>query len=58
MRGFRGAYFTLAQIIRAGLGIATIDANTRLFTATTMEDFGEAAIDPPMADVPCTALSH
>jgi len=37
-------YYTLGKIARAGLGIATIDANTRLCTATTasalMESFG------------------
>jgi ferredoxin-nitrate reductase len=42
-------YYTLGKIARAGLGIATIDANTRLCTATTasalMESFG--ADGPP-----------
>jgi ferredoxin-nitrate reductase len=44
-------YYTLGKIARAGLGIATIDANTRLCTATTasslMESFG--ADGPPGA---------
>src|SRR5919205_3142054 len=44
-------YYTLGKIARAGLGIATIDANTRLCTATTasslMETFG--ADGPPGA---------
>jgi anaerobic selenocysteine-containing dehydrogenase len=44
-------YYTLGKIARAGLGIANIDANTRLCTATTaaalMESFG--ADGPPGA---------
>jgi anaerobic selenocysteine-containing dehydrogenase len=44
-------YYTLGKIARAGLGIATIDANTRLCTATAgsslMESFG--ADGPPGA---------
>ncbi|HTM01902.1 MAG TPA: nitrate reductase [Vicinamibacterales bacterium] len=44
-------YYTLGKIARGGLGIATIDANTRLCTATTasalMESFG--ADGPPGA---------
>lgn len=44
-------YYTIGKIARAGLGIATIDANTRLCTATTgsslMESFG--ADGPPGA---------
>jgi ferredoxin-nitrate reductase len=44
-------YYTLGKIARAGLGIATIDANTRLCTATTgyslIESFG--ADGPPGA---------
>jgi anaerobic selenocysteine-containing dehydrogenase len=44
-------YYTLGKIARGGLGIATIDANTRLCTATTasslMENFG--ADGPPGA---------
>ncbi len=44
-------YYTLGKIARAGLGIANIDANTRLCTATTaaslMENFG--ADGPPGA---------
>jgi anaerobic selenocysteine-containing dehydrogenase len=44
-------YYTLGKIARAGLGIASIDANTRLCTATTasalMESFG--ADGPPGA---------
>jgi ferredoxin-nitrate reductase len=44
-------YYTLGKIARAGLGIANIDANTRLCTATTasslMETFG--ADGPPGA---------
>jgi anaerobic selenocysteine-containing dehydrogenase len=42
-------YYTIAKIARGGLGIANIDANTRLCTATTaaslMENFG--ADGPP-----------
>src|SRR4029434_5325395 len=44
-------YYTIGKIARAGLGISTIDANTRLCTATTasslMESFG--ADGPPGA---------
>jgi ferredoxin-nitrate reductase len=44
-------YYTIGKIARAGLGIATIDANTRLCTSTTasalMESFG--ADGPPGA---------
>ncbi|HEX8030826.1 MAG TPA: nitrate reductase, partial [Vicinamibacterales bacterium] len=44
-------YYTIGKIARAGLGIASIDANTRLCTATTasslMESFG--ADGPPGA---------
>ena len=44
-------YYTLGKIARAGLGMATIDSNTRLCTATTsyalMESFG--ADGPPGA---------
>jgi anaerobic selenocysteine-containing dehydrogenase len=44
-------YYTIGKIARAGLGIANIDANTRLCTATTaaalMENFG--ADGPPGA---------
>src|ERR1051325_839210 len=44
-------YYTLGKIARGGLGIANIDANTRLCTATTasslMENFG--ADGPPGA---------
>src|SRR5919205_2596576 len=44
-------YYTLGKIARAGLGISSIDANTRLCTATTaaslMESFG--ADGPPGA---------
>jgi anaerobic selenocysteine-containing dehydrogenase len=42
-------YYTLGKIVRGGLGVANIDANTRLCTATTaaalMESFG--ADGPP-----------